>query len=225
MSAGLTPDACNRTRTSPRPACGAGCSPNCSTSAAGPWRVYQTAFMFTPLSATLAGRIGKGRGYREHDAAFEAICPCGNHHFFNVFQRHIFRRAAEPGKLLWFALYVTMAYRQRPSPNPDRRLCKPPRTSIDPDREARCPGQAPDCADPRHLHRARETEAVRTRTGDRDIMTTLELTLNLPDELASKAQAAGLLNSEAIEKLLREQLRKQAGQELRAMMDRVSADG
>jgi hypothetical protein len=48
-------------------------------------------------------------------------------------------------------------------------------------------------------------------------MTTLELTLNIPDELASKAQAAGLLNSEAIEKLLREQLRKQAGQELRAM--------
>jgi len=56
-------------------------------------------------------------------------------------------------------------------------------------------------------------------------MTTLELTLNLPDELASKAQAAGLLNSEAIEKLLREQLRRQAGQELRAMMDKLSADG
>ena len=56
-------------------------------------------------------------------------------------------------------------------------------------------------------------------------MTTLELTLNLPDELASKAQAAGLLNSEAIEKLLREQLRKQAGQELRAMMDKLDAEG
>ena len=56
-------------------------------------------------------------------------------------------------------------------------------------------------------------------------MTTLELTLNLPDELASKAQAAGLLNSEAIEKLLREQLRRQAGQELRAMMDKLSAAG
>jgi hypothetical protein len=52
-------------------------------------------------------------------------------------------------------------------------------------------------------------------------MTTLELTLTLPDELARKAQAAGLLNSEAIEKLLREQLRKQAGQELRAMLDKV----
>lgn len=56
-------------------------------------------------------------------------------------------------------------------------------------------------------------------------MTTLELTLNLPDELASKAQAAGLLNSEAIERLLREQLRKQAGQELRAMLNKVDASG
>jgi len=53
----------------------------------------------------------------------------------------------------------------------------------------------------------------------------MELTIDLPDELASKAQAAGLLNSEAIEKLLREQLRKQAGQELRAMMDKLGADG
>ncbi len=56
-------------------------------------------------------------------------------------------------------------------------------------------------------------------------MTTLELTLNIPDELASKAQAAGLLNSEAIEKLLREQLRKQAGQELRAMLNKADASG
>jgi hypothetical protein len=56
-------------------------------------------------------------------------------------------------------------------------------------------------------------------------MTTLELTLNLLDELASKAQAAGLLNSEAIEKLLREQLRKQAGEELRVMLNKVDASG
>jgi hypothetical protein len=56
-------------------------------------------------------------------------------------------------------------------------------------------------------------------------MTTLELTLNLPDELASKAQAAGLLNSEAIERLLREQLRKQASQELRVMLDNVRTSG
>ena len=54
-------------------------------------------------------------------------------------------------------------------------------------------------------------------------MTTLELTLNLPDELASKAQAAGLLNSETIEKLLREQLRKRAGEELRAILNKIDA--
>ena len=56
-------------------------------------------------------------------------------------------------------------------------------------------------------------------------MTTLELTLNLPDELANMTQAAGLLNSEAIEKLLREQLRKQAGEDLRVMLNKVSASG
>ena len=54
-------------------------------------------------------------------------------------------------------------------------------------------------------------------------MTTVQI--QLPDELASKAQAAGLLNSEAIEKLLREQLRRQAGQELRVMLDKVDASG
>ena len=54
-------------------------------------------------------------------------------------------------------------------------------------------------------------------------MTTLELTLNLPDELASKALAAGLLNPQAVENLLREQLRRQAGQQLRAMLDKAGA--
>jgi hypothetical protein len=52
-------------------------------------------------------------------------------------------------------------------------------------------------------------------------MTTLELTLNLPDELAQRAKDAGLLSNEAIEKLLREQLRRQAGEELRAMLDKA----
>ena len=60
---------------------------------------------------------------------------------------------------------------------------------------------------------------------NRYIMTTLELTLNLPDELARKAQAAGLLNSEAIERLLRAQLRKQASQELRVILDKVRTSG
>lgn len=46
-------------------------------------------------------------------------------------------------------------------------------------------------------------------------MTTVQI--QLPDELAQDAQAAGLLAPEAIERLLREQLRKQAGEALRDM--------
>ena len=56
-------------------------------------------------------------------------------------------------------------------------------------------------------------------------MTTLELTLNLPDDPAQRAKDAGLLSNEAIEKLLREQLRRQAGEELRTMLDRVQSTG
>ena len=51
-------------------------------------------------------------------------------------------------------------------------------------------------------------------------MTTLELKLNLPDELAQRAQSAGLLTPEAIEGMLREQLRRQGGEQLRAMWAR-----
>ena len=51
-------------------------------------------------------------------------------------------------------------------------------------------------------------------------MTTLKLTLNLPDDLAQKAQHAGLLTPQAIEAMLREQLRKLAGETLRAMWAR-----
>jgi len=47
------------------------------------------------------------------------------------------------------------------------------------------------------------------------MMTTLKL--NLPDELAQRAQSAGLLKPEAIEGMLREQLRRQAGEQLRTM--------
>lgn len=36
---------------------------------------------------------------------------------------------------------------------------------------------------------------------------------------------AGPLSNEAIEKLLREQLRRQAGEELRAMLDKVQSTG
>jgi hypothetical protein len=43
-------------------------------------------------------------------------------------------------------------------------------------------------------------------------MTTVQI--QLPDELAHDAQVAGLLTPEAIERLLRDQLKKQAGQAL-----------
>jgi post-segregation antitoxin (ccd killing protein) len=51
------------------------------------------------------------------------------------------------------------------------------------------------------------------------IMTTVQI--QLPDELAQDAQAAGLLAPEAIEAMLREQLRKQAGETLQAMWARM----
>jgi hypothetical protein len=50
-------------------------------------------------------------------------------------------------------------------------------------------------------------------------MTTVQI--NLPDELALNAQQAGLLTPEAIEAMLREQLKKQAGDALRAMWRRA----
>ena len=41
-----------------------------------------------------------------------------------------------------------------------------------------------------------------------------ELTVQLPDELARKAQAAGLLNDEGIERALRDALKREAGRKL-----------
>ena len=52
-------------------------------------------------------------------------------------------------------------------------------------------------------------------------MTPLELKLNLPDDLAQRAQSAGLLTSAAIESLLSQELRKRAGESLRAMWTRM----
>ena len=43
-------------------------------------------------------------------------------------------------------------------------------------------------------------------------MTTLELTLNLPDSLAQEAKAAGLLTPEAIEQMLKRELKRRAGE-------------
>ncbi len=49
-------------------------------------------------------------------------------------------------------------------------------------------------------------------------MTTVQI--NLPDELAQKAASAGLLSAEAMEAMLREQLRRRAGESLQAMWQR-----
>jgi post-segregation antitoxin (ccd killing protein) len=46
-------------------------------------------------------------------------------------------------------------------------------------------------------------------------MTTVQI--NLPDELAQKAASAGLLTAEALEAMLREQLRRHAGEALQVM--------
>jgi len=53
-------------------------------------------------------------------------------------------------------------------------------------------------------------------------MTTVQITL--PDELAEKAASAGLLSAEAMEAMLREQLRRHAGDALQAMWQRQPAD-
>jgi hypothetical protein len=50
-------------------------------------------------------------------------------------------------------------------------------------------------------------------------MTTVQITL--PDELALKAANEGLLAPEAIEAMLREQLRRRAGEQLEAMWQRA----
>lgn len=53
-------------------------------------------------------------------------------------------------------------------------------------------------------------------------MTTIQI--QLPDDLAQDAQAAGLLTADAIERLLRERLRLQAGDALQAMWNRMPAE-
>ena len=51
----------------------------------------------------------------------------------------------------------------------------------------------------------------------------MELTVNLPDTLADEAKAAGLLTAEAIERLLREAVRRKAVNELFDAADRLAA--
>ena len=45
-------------------------------------------------------------------------------------------------------------------------------------------------------------------------MTEVELKLSLPDQLANQAQAAGLLTPEAIEQMLKRELKRRAGEQL-----------
>jgi Xaa-Pro aminopeptidase len=52
-------------------------------------------------------------------------------------------------------------------------------------------------------------------------MTTLEVTLNLPDQIAQEAQRAGLLNGRAIERLIEEAVRREAGKQLLEAMQRL----
>ena len=51
----------------------------------------------------------------------------------------------------------------------------------------------------------------------------MELTVNLPDTLANEAEAAGLLTPEAIERLLREAVRRKAVNELFEAADGLAA--
>jgi hypothetical protein len=54
-------------------------------------------------------------------------------------------------------------------------------------------------------------------------MTTLEFKLTLPDPLAQEAQAVGLLTPEALERLLREEIRRRRTERLFDAADRLAA--
>lgn len=56
-------------------------------------------------------------------------------------------------------------------------------------------------------------------------MTLLQLKVEVPDRLAREAQAAGLLNAQAISKLLREAVRRRAGERLLAGAARATRTG
>lgn len=52
-------------------------------------------------------------------------------------------------------------------------------------------------------------------------MTTVEIRLNLPDQLALDAQRAGLLSDQAIGRLIEEAVRREAGKQLLDAMSRL----
>ena len=56
-------------------------------------------------------------------------------------------------------------------------------------------------------------------------MTTLELTVDLPDRLAREAQAAGLLTPKALAELVKQAMRRRAAQSLLAGAARATASG
>lgn len=56
-------------------------------------------------------------------------------------------------------------------------------------------------------------------------MTTLEVTLDLPDRLAREAQAAGLLTPRGLSRLLRQAMQRRAAQALLAGAARATASG
>lgn len=52
-----------------------------------------------------------------------------------------------------------------------------------------------------------------------------ELTVKLPDELARRAESAGLLTDSAIQRLLEEAMRREAGRQLLQVAERLHAAG
>ena len=53
----------------------------------------------------------------------------------------------------------------------------------------------------------------------------MQVTLNLPDDVAQRAQDAGLLTVEAVQKLLEEAMRRVAGRKLLSMAEKLHAAG
>lgn len=52
-----------------------------------------------------------------------------------------------------------------------------------------------------------------------------ELMVTLPDDLAQRARSAGLLSDSAIQRLLEEAMRREAGRRLLAIAERIQAAG
>jgi len=64
---------------------------------------------------------------------------------------------------------------------------------------------------------------ITTRSLQGLVMTTLEVTLHLPDKLASEAQQAGLLAPEELERLVREALRMRRVKRLGVIREALAA--